>query len=618
MALKNRIAESLLGLKQAVRSLNRRRLRRRRAAQRAGYAQWVAQHDTPDAQTRRALEARAAAIAKPPLLSVIVPTYNPRAEWMQALFDCLRAQIYPHWQLCIADDASPDPQTQPLLQRLAAGDARVRLMRRESNGHISAASNSALELAEGEFVVMLDHDDVLAPHALLMVAEAVRRFPQARLFYSDEDKLGPDGERESPNFKPDWNHDLCLAQNFVCHLAAYERSLVAEVGGFRVGLEGSQDHDLVLRCVERLRPEQIVHIPHVLYHWRMHPDSTAGASESKPYTSEAGRRAVQEHLERCAVDAEVSIATTGRYRVRYRVRGTPRVAVIIPTRNQAGLLAQCVETLVKLTDYPDYEVIVVDNGSDDERALRLLDTLSRRDRFRVLRDPTTPFNFSALNNRAVAQAEGAEFVVLMNNDIEVIEPGWLAEMVGHAARPHVGAVGARLLYPDRTLQHGGIVLGLGKAPPRVASLAFKGLPERAGGHGGRAKTTQSYSAVTAACLAVRRARYLEVGGLDEDHLAVAYNDVDFCLRLREAGYTNVWTPYATLIHHESVSRGRDASATHAERFAREAAYMRERWGAVLDHDPAYNPNLNGVTADFALAEPPRVSLRTPWFETPLR
>lgn len=614
MALKNRLAESLLGLKQAVRSLNRARLRRRRAAVRASYAQWVAQHDTVDAPTRAALEARGAAIANPPLLSVIVPTYKPRAEWMEALFDCLRAQIYPHWQLCIADDASPDDRTQPLLQRLAGGDPRVRLMRREKNGHISAASNSALELAEGEFVVMLDHDDVLAPQALLLVAEAVRRFPHARLFYSDEDKLGPDGERESPNFKPDWNHDLALAQNFVCHLAAYDRKLVAEVGGFRVGLEGSQDHDLVLRCVERLAPEQIVHIPHVLYHWRMHPDSTAGAAESKPYTSEAGRRAVQEHLDRRGIDAEVSIATTGRYRVRYRLHGTPSVAVIIPTRNQFALLDQCLSTLGRITQYANYEVIVVDNGSDDGLVLRLLEEYERRPRFHCLRDPTTPFNFSALNNRAVAYAENAEFVVLMNNDVEVLEPDWLTEMVSHAARPEVGAVGARLLYPDRTLQHGGIVLGLGKAPPRVASLAFKGLAERAGGHGGRAKTTQSYSAVTAACLAVRRSRYLEVGGLDETHLAVAYNDVDFCLRLREAGYVNVWTPYATLVHHESVSRGRDASAAHAQRFAKEAAWMRERWGTLLDRDPAYNPNLNGVTADFALAEPPRVSLRTPWFD----
>jgi O-antigen biosynthesis protein len=288
----------------------------------------------------------------------------------------------------------------------------------------------------------------------------------------------------------------------------------------------------------------------------------------------------------------------------------PRVSILIPTRNQVHLLRTCLESLGALTDYPDVELIVIDNGSDEPDALAYLATLRARPGVQVLPMPLRPFNFSALNNRAAEQASG-ELLLLLNNDIEVIEPHWLRAMVAQALRAGVGAVGARLLYPDRTLQHGGVVLGLGR--DGVASPAFKGLPLAAPGPAGRAQCLQAYSAVTAACLLVRKSLYQQVGGLDETHLAVAYNDVDFCLKLRAAGLRNLWTPQATLIHHESVSRGRDATAANSDRFATEAAWMRERWGAALRDDPAYNPNLNGLTGDFALAEAPRVSLARPWF-----
>lgn len=612
MSLRELFAKSMLGAKQAIRSLNRRRLRHRRSAQRASYAEWVARHDHIDEALRARLHERLDRIADPPLISILLPTYNPNPEWLRAAVDSVKAQIYPHWQLCIADDASTDAGVGALLDTLSAGEPRLCVVRRQRNGHICAASNSALELASGEFVALLDHDDTLAEHALLLVAEAARRFPRAQLLYSDEDLLGPDGRRESPYFKPDWNPDLGLAQNMICHLAAFRRPLLQEVGGFRVGYEGAQDHDLVLRCVERLAADQIVHIPHVLYHWRSHPASTAGASESKPYASEAGRRAVQDHLDRRGVRAVATTIGAGRYRVQYALADpAPSVSIVIPTRNQVHLLRKCIETLSTITDYPDFELIVVDNGSDDAQALRYIDSLTAHERMRVLRLPMRPFNFSALNNRAVEQAHG-DVVVLMNNDIEIVEAGWLREMVSHALRPEVGAVGARLLYPDGTLQHGGVIVGLGSAG--VASPAFKGLARRAGGHGGRAQLVQSYSAVTAACLAVRKALYRQVGGLDETHLAVAYNDVDFCLKLRDAGYRNVWTPYATLIHHESISRGRDAASANVERFQKEAAWMRQRWGGMLDDDPAYNPNLNSLTADLALAEMPRVSLASAWFD----
>jgi O-antigen biosynthesis protein len=623
------LATTKLALKQAVRSLNRRRLRHRRAARRATYAQWVQAYDTIDDQRRAAMARRAADLhrrGQAPLISVLMPTHNPSPVWFPQAVASVQRQIYPAWQLCIADDASSDAQSDALLSTAAATDARIQVQHRQSNGHIAAATNTALSAATGDWVVFLDHDDVMAEHALLFVAEAIAHHPQAELIYSDEDMLGPDGERETPYFKPDWNLNLCHSQNYVCHLLAVKRTLLANVGGLRESMVGAQDHDLVLRCAETLMPAQIVHIPHVLYHWRRHPDSTAGAPESKPYAVAAGQRAVQEHLQRVGESAAVHVLGAGRYHVQHALPDpAPSVCIVIPTRNQSHLLRTCIDSLLRLTDYPHFEVLVVDNGTTEPAALAYLATLDQRvamqanthATLRVLRDPLQPFNYSTLNNRAVAQTQ-ATCLVLMNNDIEVLDSTWLREMVAHAMRPTVGAVGAKLLYPDGTVQHAGVVVGVGQTPPRVAGPTFKGLARHAGGHGGRAGLTQSYSAVTAACLAVQRSRFLAVGGFDDANLAVAFNDVDLCLKLRDAGWTNVWTPHAVLHHHESISRGRDNTAANGARFSREVAWMAKRWQHGLSNDPAYNPNLNWITADFELAQPPRVSLDTPWFQDPAR
>ncbi len=615
-------AQTRLAVKQKVRSLNRARLRRRHAAQRADYAQWIDTHDTIDDRLRQALNQRADALigsaSDAPLISVVMPTYNPNATWLQEAVLSVRSQAYPRWQLCIADDASTVAHAHDLLRSLAAADARIDIVERTQNGHICAATNDALALARGSWVVFMDHDDRLSEHALLLIAEATVRVADAQLIYSDEDMLGPEGKRESPYFKPDWNAELCRSQNYVCHVLAVRRSLLERVGGLRVGFEGAQDHDLVLRCAALIQPRQIVHIPHVLYHWRRHDASTAGAPESKPYASDAGRRAVQDHCDRMGEPAVVSSVAPGRYRVDYVVPSpTPSVCIIIPTRDQAHLLTQCLHSVLTKTDYANVEVLVVDNGTRDPKALDVLRDLHSgafaRARHasigvRVIADPLQPFNYAALNNRAVAQT-GAAYLVLMNNDVEVLERTWLTTMIGHAARAHVGAVGVKLLYPDRTVQHAGVIVGNGRSARPIASPAFKGLSAHAGGHGGRANLTQSYSAVTAACLAIARRKFLQVGGLNEDHLAVAYNDVDLCLKLIEAGYTNIWTPHAMLLHHESVSRGRDASAANTSRFEREAAWMWQRWSAVLQRDPAYNPNLNRSTADFGLADVPREDYR---------
>ncbi|RYE61650.1 MAG: glycosyltransferase, partial [Oxalobacteraceae bacterium] len=399
-------------------------------------------------------------------------------------------------------------------------------------------------------------------------------------------------------FKPDWNIDLFLSQNMFSHLGAYRVDLVREVGGFRLGLEGSQDYDLVLRCMERIRSDQIHHIPKVLYHWRVHADSTASSNEAKPYAQIAGARALNEHFQRAGVKGHVETLDHG-YRAHYDLPDSPPlVSLVIPTRNAASLVRQCIESIVSLTTYRNYEIVIVDNGSDELEAIEYFRELAAKPGFKVIRDDGE-FNYSALNNKAVAQCSGA-IVGLVNNDIEVISPEWLSEMVSIALQPGVGAVGAKLWYPDGTLQHGGVILGVGG----VASHAHKHLARGHKGYFGRADLIQSFSAVTAACLVISRANYEIVHGLDEINLKIAFNDVDFCLRLRELGLRNVWTPYAELFHHESATRGEDVDPEKKQRFASEVAYMKKRWGDLIERDPAYHPNLTLTSDDFSMAWPP--------------
>ncbi|MGZ9189309.1 MAG: glycosyltransferase family 2 protein [Nitrospira sp.] len=569
------------------------------------YAQWVRRYDTLSDADRSAMRAAIAVFERAPLIAVVMPTYNPRPEWLIAAIESVRGQIYPHWELCIADDASTDTAIRLILERYMREDPRIKAVFREQNGHISAASNSALGLVRGEWVALLDHDDVLAEHALFWVADAVNRHPEALLIYSDEDKIDASNNRTEPYFKCDWNIDLFYSHNLITHLGVYSTALVREIGGFREGLEGSQDYDLALRCIERITPGAIHHIPRVLYHWRTHAGSTAHSSASKPYAVVAGEWALNEHLGRCGIAAAVE-ATGHGYRIRYALpQSPPLVTLIIPTRNGMPLIRQCVSSILEKTIYPNYEILIVDNGSDDPVTLRFFDEIKAAACVRVVRDDR-PFNFSALNNAAVQHAAGV-LVGLINDDIEVIAPDWLGEMVSLALQPAIGAVGARLLYPNDTLQHGGVILGLGG----IAGHSHKHLPRHEHGHSRRTKLIQSLSAVTAACLVIRKSTYEQIGGLNETDLAVAFNDVDFCLRLREAGYRNVWTPHAELYHHESASRGDENTPVKQARFAREIAYMKKRWGPLLLNDPAYSPNLTLNREDFSLAWPPRVEPVTP-------
>lgn len=564
------------------------------------YREWIRRYDSLDERAQFAMRERVKGIVNPPLISVIMPTYNARHEWLVAAIDSVRGQIYQNWELCIADDASTDVGIRPLLERMAREDSRIKVAFREKNGHISAASNSALQLAGGDWVALLDHDDLLPPHALYCVAEAIAKNPSVRMLYSDEDKIDENGVRHDPYFKCDWNVDLFYSQNMFCHLGVYRRDILESIGGFREGLEGSQDYDLALRCIEQVGVEAIYHIPRVLYHWRSHAGSTAAGVDAKPYAAVAGERALNEHFSRSHMACAAEWVGNG-YRIRYALPDKlPLVTLIIPTRNGFGLIRQCIESIVKTTIYPNYEIIIIDNDSDDPAVLEYFDSVVSDSRIRVIRDDR-PFNYSALNNDAVKHAKG-DIIALVNNDIEVISSDWLSEMVSFAIQPSVGVVGAKLFYPNETLQHGGVVLGIGG----VAGHANKHSPRPSRGYFERTGLIGSYSAVTAACLLIRKEIYLQVEGLNEKDLSIAFNDVDFCLRVREAGYRNIWTPYAELYHHESVSRGQENNPKKQARFQSEVLYMQQRWGGALLNDPMYSPNLTLDYEDFSLAWPPRV------------
>jgi glycosyltransferase involved in cell wall biosynthesis len=571
-----------------------------RLGKRREYHHWWARYGAADTSLLQAQ--RSLPLTGGPQVSVILPVYDTPLELLRKAIDSVLAQTYGNWQLCIADDASPEVSLRLLLDRYCAQDSRIRVFYREHNGHISANTNSALALAEGEYVCFLDHDDELAPNALYEVVAALQANPDVRILYTDEDIIDAQQRHIRPHFKPDWNPDYLTSVNYFCHLLVAERRLVEEVGGLREGFEGAQDYDLILRLTRAVGNEAIYHLPRVLYHWRAIEGSTAADMDSKDYALEAGRRALQEHLLATGSEARVELSELGTaYRLHYPLPEVPpRVAILIPTRNGADLLDHCVNSIFERTDYPNYEIAIVDNQSDEPAALDLLKRLDARENVRVILYDH-PFNFSAIMNHAV-QLVDADIVVLMNNDTEVINGDWLGEMVSHAVRQGIGAVGAKLLFPSGYHQHAGVVLGLG--PYAVAGHAFKGLHKHDIGHMGRLRLIQNYSAVTGACLAVSRALYLEVGGLDEDNLAIAFNDVDFCLKLVAAGYRNLWTPYAQLYHFESVSRGYDVAPEKRARFERECDFMRGKWGELLDDDPCYNPNLTRHYENFDVGWPP--------------
>lgn len=559
------------------------------------YRTWIEKHERLDQEALGDVRERLSNLAEKPLISVVMPAYNTPEHLLRDAIESVRNQLYENWELCIADDHSPLQHVKAILQEYSAKDERIKVVLRPANGHISEATNSAFELATGAWTALMDHDDLLRPHALAEVAFEIASNPDAEMIYSDEDKLDDSGNRYDPYFKPDFSRELFRSQNYLNHLSVHRTENIRAVGGWRKGFEGSQDYDLNLRIIERIDSTKIRHIPKVLYHWRAVSGSTAVAGSEKSYAHKAGLRALQEHIQRLELPAKVTSAPdTPFYRVQFEVpEPQPFVSLIIPTRDKLQLLRGCIASIREKTTYQNYEIIVVDNGSCEDETLAYLEALEKEPWARVLRYDK-PFNYSAINNHAVAYAKGS-ILGLINNDIEVISPDWLSEMVSWAVQPDVGCVGAKLYYNNNTIQHAGVILGIGG----VAGHSHKYFPRDHHGYFSRLMVLQNLSAVTAACLVVRSSVFSEVGGLNEEQLTVAFNDVDFCLKVRDAGYQNVWTPYAELYHLESVSRGVEDNLEKLARFEKEQQYMKSAWD--LSRDPFYSANLTREREDFSIA-----------------
>lgn len=571
----------------------------------AHYRRWLFRYERPSEDDYAIIARMTQDMAVRPKFSFVMPTYNTPNALLRDCLDSMLAQTYADFEICVADDHSTDPDVERTLAEYAARDSRVKYVRSPRNGHISETSNRALRLATGDFIVLVDHDDAIPDYALFVVAHYVNIHPDADVLFSDEDKIGMQNYRFAPYFKGMFNKFLMYGHNMVSHLGVYRRSLVEEVGGFRLGLEGSQDYDLLLRCYERSRDDRIIHIPHILYHWRTTPGSTAIAPDQKSYAIVAAELAINGHFERTGMPLRstggFSPGCTG-VRPAYSL-DTP-VSIIIPTRNGLDVLKPCIDSVLAAAP-ENVEILVVDNGTDDPATSSYLASLETSGVARVL-PYDAPFNFSRINNLAAEHATG-DILCFLNNDTELLARDWLARARALLAIDEVGIVGARLLYPDRTLQHFGIALGMGKHG--IAGTPHGGFGETDPGYFGKARLMQEFSAVTAACMFVRRSVFEDVGGF-EPELSVAYNDIDLCLKVRARGLKVVGDPDILLIHKESKTRGSDKTGERAERLQKEAEWMRARWSDVLADDPYYSSNLSLERLDFAPAAPPRVPM--PW------
>lgn len=559
----------------------------------ASYPNWLARNEVLDIE---AMTQEIATFHYQPKISIAMPVYNVEEKWLRLCIDSILNQVYTNWELCMADDASTDPNVKKILTEYQQLDERIRVVFREQNGHISEATNSALAIATGEFVALLDNDDELAINAFYEVVKVLNENPELDLIYSDEDKIDMDGNRSDPAFKPDWSPDLLLGTNYISHLGVYRRSILEEIGGFRKGYEGSQDYDLVLRFTEKTTKERIKHIPKVLYYWRMLPTSTAVDQGSKGYAFEAGLRAVQDALVRRGINGHATHgAANGLYDVYYDIKSDKLVSIIIPTKNGYKDVQRCVSSIIEKTTYQNYEIIMADNGSTDPKMHELYAEFEQQlpGRFFV-ESIDIPFNFSTINNRAVKKAHG-EYLLFLNNDTEVITENWLTLMVSFAQQERIGCVGAKLLYPNNTVQHAGVILGLGG----VAGHGHYGYPHGDLGYFGRLAINVNYSAVTAACLLMKKADFDAVGGFEEA-FTVAFNDVDLCLKVQALGRDNVWLHEAELYHFESQTRGYDDKGKKKKRFEQEKVMMEEKWGPLIENDPFYNPNLTRDIPNFSL------------------
>ena len=544
------------------------------------YQKWIEKHEVQEQDSHRMLS-EIQSFDYQPRISIITPVYNSDARWLESCIESVRNQSYAHWELCICDDGSTEPHVRRILADFEKLETRIKIEYSPTNQGISAASNEAISLATGEFIGLLDHDDELSPNALYEVVRLLQKHPEADIIYSDEDKLEPDGTRSEPFFKPDWSPEYLLSCMYTSHFTVYRRQQVIGTGGFRTGLDGSQDYDLMLRLVERTK--NIFHIAKILYHWRKSPSSAAALAEAKPYSAEATRRALKEHMERRGITA--SVLDSGRpnyYRVRPKIVGQPLVSIIIFANNDLHALRRCRESIGNKTYYQNYEVIVGDTKSSDMTSKKDLTTPPCK----VIR-LFEPVNVSRFNNLAAQQAQGS-YLVFLNGNTEVIATEWVTAMLEFCQLEEVGAVGAKLCYPQGYIEHAGTVL----CAERVGTPSHRYFPQSAPGYFNSLACVRNYSAVSATCMMVRRDIFELAGGFDEN-IPCVFNDVDFCLRVRQAGFRIVWTPYAELYHHHSPAHSGPLNT-------KEIDHLKKRWGTSLAHDPYYSPNLTQDYADFRL------------------
>lgn len=579
-----------------------------RAENESTYTSWL-RHHVPDAVTLLEQRDRSATFAYRPLISVVVPVYNPDIAFLVECINSVRTQSYDNWQLCLVDDASPDEQVRATILAYAARDPRIQYRFLDHNTHISAASNAGVELSSGDFIVLLDHDDMLWPNALFEVASALDTNPDLDFIYSDEDKITDQrSQHDTPHFKPDWNPDLLRSVNYITHMAAIRTSVIEQVGGFRSETNGAQDWDLFLRVTDAT--DRIHHIPTVLYSWRRHQQSTASGNAAKPYVVQAQRRTLLDALAREGrTDATVTQDPRHPYfwNVAYPVQGHPLVSIVIPSKNQFAVVKRCIESIYERSSYTNFEIVLVDTGSDDKRVLRWYEELAASHaNFRLVSWPEQPFSYSRSCNEGARQARG-EFLIMLNNDTEVITGNWIEILIAEAQRPGIGSVGCLLYYPDhKHIQHAGVVISVRGIAANTFSRMLMGS-EKTVAQQIMLHTRHDLTAVTAACLAIRKDIFEQMHGFDPE-FRVTFNDVDLCLRLCEAGYRNMWTPYVELLHHESISIGR-GEKDHRDLTEFDAAkdLFQARWPKYLAHDPHFNPNFTRENSYYEVENPDRLA-----------
>ena len=570
------------------------------------YGGWIKYNEPKDADLKVQMKKK---FTIEPKISVIVPMYNTKEKFFRDLVNCMIAQTYTNWELCLADGS---PEENANLKKYIEKDSRIKYNFLGENKGIAGNTNAAIEMATGDYIALLDHDDVLAEYALYEVVYAINKYPNSEFLYSDEDKIDENDNRYDAYFKPDFAPDTLRCQNYICHFSIFKKELMKKLNGFQVGYDGAQDYDIFLRMSEVTDPKNITHIPKILYHWRVHSESTAKLnSNAKNYAFEAGKKAISDHLKRVGLDGTVSEGCIeGIYRVDYKVKGNPKVSIVIPNKDGQDILKVCIDSVLEKTTYDNYEIVIVENNSVSNEIFDYYKELIKNEKIRVVNYNTGKeilseeessveytnknrikvrpgFNYSAVINCGVRNTTG-DYAIQLNNDTELITPNWLELMLGFCQRDDVGAVGVKLYFPDETIQHAGIIVGIGG----IAGNRFKSIPKDGHGYFAKESMIENLSAVTAACIMTKKSAYEETGWMDEE-LAVAFNDVDFCLKIREKGYLVVYNPFVEFWHYESKSRGQENTPEKIRRFQGEISRFEQKWGEILDvGDPYYNINLS--------------------------